>query len=198
MREADSVPASLAGHPVWQRLSSYEFGHPDAALPFAARLARDNGWSATKTARVVEEYRRFAFLAVTGEGQVTPSDAVDQAWHLHLTYTRDYWELFCPEVLGKPLHHGPTAGGPDEQHRFFRQYADTLARYEAAFGTAPPSDIWPSAAQRLLDDPRARRVHPRDAFILSRPQAALLLLAFIGLIALALYLGVTSYVSRPL
>ncbi|WP_423604527.1 hypothetical protein [Sphingomonas sp. MS122] len=76
---------------------------------------------------------------------------------------------------------------PRRHNRFYRQYADTLARYEAAFGMAPPSDIWPSAAQRLSDDPRARRVHPRDAFILSRPQAALLLLAFIGLIALALY-----------
>lgn len=190
MREADTVPATTAGHPVWQRLSSYEIGPPEAALPFAARLARDNGWSAATAARVIEEYRRFAFLAVTGDNHVTPSDAVDQAWHLHLTYTRDYWERFCPETLGKPLHHGPTAGGPDEQHRFFRQYADTLARYEAAFGQAPPSDIWPSAAQRLVDDPRARRVHPRDAFILSRRQAALLLLAFIGLTALALYLWV--------
>ena len=191
MREADPVPASTAGHPVWQRLSSYEFGPPDAALPFATRLARDNGWSVATADRVIAEYRRFAFLAVTGETQVTPSDAVDQAWHLHLTYTRDYWDRFCPDVLGKPLHHGPTAGGANEQHRFFRQYADTLARYEAAFGASPPSDIWPSAAQRLIDDPRARRVHPRDAFILSRRQAALLLLAFTGLIALALYLGVT-------
>lgn len=198
MREADPVPASTAGHPVWQRISSYQFGPSQAALPFATRLARDNGWNAGKAARVIEEYRRFAFLAATGEAQVTPSDAVDQAWHLHLTYTRDYWERFCPDVLGKPLHHGPTAGGPDERNRFFAQYADTLARYEAAFGTHPPSDIWPSAAQRLLDDPRARRVHPRDAILLSRPQAALLLLAFIGLVALALFLGVTLYVSRPL
>jgi len=190
MREADPVPASTAGHPVWQRISRYEFGPAQAALPFAARLARDNGWSAGRTARVIGEYRRFAFLAATGEAQVTPSDAVDQAWHLHLTYTRDYWERFCPDVLGRPLHHGPTAGGPDERNRFFAQYADTLARYEAAFGAPPPSDIWPSAAQRLLDDPRARRVHPRDAILLSRPQAALLLLAFTGLIALALFLWV--------
>jgi hypothetical protein len=190
MREADTVPASTAGHPVWQRISSYEIGPDDAKLPFAARLARDNGWRIDKTARVIEEYRRFAFLAVTGEAPVTPSDAVDQAWHLHLTYTRDYWEHFCPNVLGKPLHHGPTAGGADERNRFFAQYADTLARYQAAFGAPPPSDIWPSAAQRLLDDPRARRVHPRDAILLSRLQAALILLAFTGLIALALFLWV--------
>ncbi len=190
MREADTVPASTTGHPVWQRLSRYEIGPLEASLSFAARLARDNGWSAAMAARVIEEYRRFAFLAATGAAQVTPSDAVDQAWHLHLTYTRDYWERFCPDVLGRPLHHGPTTGGPVERNRFFAQYADTLARYEAAFGKPPPSDIWPAAAQRLLDDPRARRVHPRDAILLSRQQAALLLLAFIGLIALALFLWV--------
>jgi len=33
-------------------------------------------------------------------------------------------------------------------------------------------------------------VHPRDAILLSRLQAALILLAFIGLIALALFLWV--------
>ncbi|MEG3180927.1 glycine-rich domain-containing protein [Sphingomonas sp. LT1P40] len=191
MRDADPVPATTAGHPVWQRIRHYQIGPPEAALSFTARLARENGWSATMAARVIDEYRRFAFLAVTGDTQITPSDAVDQAWHLHLTYTRDYWERFCPEVLGTPLHHGPTAGGAEEQHRFFRQYADTLARYEAAFGAPPPSDIWPAAARRLLDDPRARRVHPRDAIILSRPQAALVLLMFAGLIALALFLGVS-------
>jgi hypothetical protein len=97
-------------HPVWRALSHYSIGPDDAALPFAARLARENGWSADHTERVIEEYRRFCFLAVTAPHQVTPSDAVDQAWHLHLTYTRDYWERFCPDVLGRALHHGPTAG----------------------------------------------------------------------------------------
>ena len=34
---------------------------------------------------------------------IGPSDEVDQAWHLHLVYTRSYWGEFCPNVLGKPL-----------------------------------------------------------------------------------------------
>ncbi len=163
---SESAPsASPVDHPVWQRLSHYSIGPDDAALSFAARLARENGWTPDEALRVIEEYKRFCFLAVTGDGEVTPSDAVDQAWHLHLTYTRDYWERFCPQILGKTLHHGPTKGGATERGRFFQQYAETLKRYEAVFGPAP-ADIWPSAAQRLLDDPRARRVHPRDALIL--------------------------------
>lgn len=162
---ASSVPA--AADPLWHALATYEVGPADAALSFAQRLARENGWSAAHAARVVEEYRRFLYLAVTAAHPVTPSDAVDQAWHLHLTYTRDYWERLCPTVLGRPLHHGPTRGGREEGERFFEQYALTLRAYEAAFGSAPP-DIWPDARRRLLVDPMARRVHPREAFIVPR------------------------------
>lgn len=174
MRESPGSVGSYRDHPVWQALSHYSIGPAEAGLSFSARLARENGWSAAEAERVIEEYRRFAFLAVTAGHQVTPSDAVDQAWHLHLTYTRDYWERFCPEVLGRPLHHGPTAGGAAEGRRYFEQYAATLKSYEAVFGPAP-ADLWPSAARRLIEDPRARRVHPRDAFIVPRNLVWLLL-----------------------
>lgn len=163
----------LADHPVWTALSHYIIGPDDAALPFAVRLARENGWSRAHADRVIGEYRRFCFLAVTCGHVVTPSDAVDQAWHLHLTYTRDYWERFCPDILGRPLHHGPTAGGAAEQHRFFLQYAETLRSYERVFGM-PPADLWPDAGRRLNQDHKARRVHPRDAFIVPRRRAILL------------------------
>ncbi len=166
---ASSIPATASPlcPDLWQALSAYEVGPADADLSFIARLARENGWSPARAARVFEEYRRFLFLAMTAGHPVTPSDAVDQAWHLHLTYTRDYWERLCPAVLGRPLHHGPTKGGRAEGERFFEQYAQTLRSYEAAFGPAP-ADIWPDARRRLQIDPLARRVHPREALILPR------------------------------
>lgn len=175
MSKAEGLPASYLGHPVWLALSEYSIGPEDAALSFAARLARENGWNAAHAARVIGEYKRFCFLAVTAGHEVTPSDAVDQAWHLHLSYTRDYWERFCP-MLGRALHHGPTAGGGAEQARYFEQYAQTLKSYEVVFGDAP-EDIWPDAARRLIEDPRARRVHPRDAFIVSKAAVPIVLLA---------------------
>lgn len=153
-------------HPVWQALKGYEIDLADAALSFQQRLARENRWSDPFAERVVEEYKRFCFLAVTAGHEVTPSDAVDQVWHLHLTYSRDYWQRFCPEVLDTELHHGPTAGGTAEQTRYFEQYAQTLKSYEAAFGSAP-SDIWPDARQRFGRDPRGVRVHPGDVIFLS-------------------------------
>lgn len=185
MSETSGLPLSPQSHPVWQSLSYYRIGPDDAALSFAQRLARENGWSLDHAERVIEEYKRFCFLAVTAPHAVTPSDAVDQAWHLHLTYTRDYWERFCPEILGRPLHHGPTAGGAAEGHRYFAQYADTLRSYEAAFGL-PPAEIWPDAARRFLRDPQARRVNPTDHFIIPRTTAWLLLAAALTLAILLL------------
>ncbi len=173
MNEKSPLPLAYRSHPLWVSLSRYSIGPEDATLPFAARLARENGWSAGFADRVIEEYRKFCFLAVTNEEELTPSDAVDQAWHLHLAYSRDYWERFCPDVLGRPLHHGPTAGGGAERHRYFEQYAETLKRYEQVFCEAAPTDIWPSAARRLIEDPKARRVHPRDAFIIPKSASRL-------------------------
>jgi hypothetical protein len=183
MSESHDTPNSHPGHPVWIALSRYTIGPDDAALSFADRLARENGWSPAYAARVIEEYKRFCFLAVTAGHEVTPSDAVDQAWHLHLTYSRDYWERFCPEILDRPLHHGPTAGGASEKQRYFEQYAQTLASYEREFGT-PPTDLWPSAARRLIEDTKARRVHPRDAIVI--PRATLRLALAASVIALIL------------
>ncbi|OYY72299.1 hypothetical protein [Sphingomonas sp. 28-63-12] len=184
MHELTDPSAPPLDHPLWSKLCSYRIGADDAALNFPNRLARENGWTRAHAARVLEEYRRFCFLAVTAGHAVTPSDSVDQAWHLHLTYSRDYWERFCPDILGQALHHGPTQGGANELHRFFDQYAATLASYEAVFGI-PPADLWPTARRRLIDDPKARRVHPRDGIFLSRRLLhRLLLLAALAILAL--------------
>lgn len=155
-------------HPLWLVLAQYRVGPNDAAFSFEARLARENGWTAGHAGRVMGEYRRFLFLAAAAGHPVTPPDAVDQAWHLHLTYSRDYWDRLCGKVLGQPLHHGPTAGGDREQHRYFAQYADTLASYERWFGAPPPAAIWPSAHRRLLVDPRAVRVGLADHWVVSK------------------------------
>ena len=170
-------------HPLWAALECYRVGPVDAALSFETKLARENGWSAPHADRVMAEYRRFLFLAMTAGHVAVPSDAVDQAWHLHLTYSRDYWDRLCGEVLGQPLHHGPTAGGRAEGDRYFALYADTLASYERAFGVSPPADIWPSGWQRFHVDPRARRVRLAEVWILPRRGVRL------GVMAIAVIAG---------
>ena len=65
-------------------------GSEPVALPFAARLARENGWSRAHADRVICEYKKYMFLAASSSVPVCPSEDVDAAWRMHLTYTRSY------------------------------------------------------------------------------------------------------------
>src|SRR5215207_4481567 len=151
------------------RVEAFDIDGPDApALPFTARLARENGWTPQYAARVVREYKRFAFLAAAGFGPVCPSEDVDAAWHLHLTYTKSYWKRFCGEVLGRPLHHEPTRGGPAEGAKHLAMYADTLTAYREAFGRTAPADVWPAAAERFGDDLSHRAVNTARNWVIPK------------------------------
>ncbi|MHB8637835.1 MAG: TIGR04222 domain-containing membrane protein [Fimbriimonadaceae bacterium] len=129
---------------LWDRIATFPLDVPGAAVPFSARLQRENRWSPAYTLRVIEEYRRFAFLSVAAGHLVSPSDAVDQAWHLHLFYTQSYWGEFCQNALGKALHHNPSQGGRRESRTFDDAYQRTLESYARLFGETPPPDIWPA------------------------------------------------------
>ncbi len=152
--------------PIESRVLSFVIGDPGCELPFAARLARENGWSRERAERVVAEYLRFVWLAVSCGQPVTPSEDVDRAWHLHLCYTRSYWIELCEQTLGRPLHHGPTRGGDGEDAKYRDWYARTLESYRAKFG-APPSDIWPEVEARFRG-PISHSVDPRTHWIVDK------------------------------
>lgn len=164
------MPIDPRQQPLWERIVAHRFDDPAARLTFTARLARENGWTIGHAVRVVDEYRRFVFLAMTAGHPVTPSEDVDQAWHLHLAYTRDYWDTFCGEVLNAPLHHGPTRGGVAEAGRYDQQYRRTLAAYAAAFDTPPPADIWPPPEKRFGSDLAWRRVNVAGNWVVPKPR----------------------------
>merc|ERR1719428_2028233 len=98
---------------LWSKLDAFAFDEPGTEFTFAQRLARENRWKLAFAERAIQEYKKFVFLCISGAEPVTPSFVVDQVWHLHLTYTRNYWCKFC-QVLGRPLHHDPTQGGTQE------------------------------------------------------------------------------------
>lgn len=194
---------------LWARIEAHPFERAGHVLDFTRRLARDHNWSLDFARGAVREYRRFCFLAMVSGIPVTPSEQVDEVWHQHLTYSRDYWDVWCGQVLQGRLHHDPTAGGPAEQSRFREQYAETLARYEAYFG---PLDIlfWPATHRRFRQRPRYRFVDTDRVYILPRPSlpgwlgrnAALFGLASAGLLAdpapaLALSLNPLHWTAEP-
>ena len=135
--------------PLWAALAAMRIGPDAAASTFTARLAAENGWSPAHAEAVAHEYRRFLYLVAKAGEPLTPSDDVDQAWHLHLLHSRHYWEVLCAQILGRPLHHEPAAGGADDAERHRRQYEATLARYRTTFGDAPPPGIWPATGAHL-------------------------------------------------
>ena len=146
------------------RLLAYSPDDPHAALPYSRRLAEAEGWTHAHALAVIDEYKRFAFLAQAAGHPVTPSVAVDAAWHFHLQYTVEYWDVFCADVLQARLHHMPGTGAPDEAVVYERRYRDTLDSYRRLFGCEPPESIWPQPvrssaghrASRADDRPVAR------------------------------------------
>lgn len=134
---------------LWEKIRHFQPGERGAPLGFTDRLARENRWSGDYALRVVQEYKRFMFLLVAGGQPLTPSVPVDQCWHLHLLYTRNYWQRFCVEVLGRQVHHNPTKGGKAEGEKFWRLYVRTLELYQTTFDKVPPADIWPGVQERF-------------------------------------------------
>jgi hypothetical protein len=158
---------------LWRRIEQHDF-EPDAPLNFTRRLARDHAWRLKDARAAVEAYRRFCFLAVVSPTPVTPSEIVDEVWHQHLIYSRDYWTIWCGERLQAPLHHDPTPGGPEAQQTYRRQYAETLALHERFFG-APCARIWPATHLRFAR-PRYLVADRRHWFLAPKPVAWLRLL----------------------
>lgn len=179
-----------------ERLEQFAIDANGVKLTFADRLARENGWSRPFARRVVEEYKRFVFMAMVAGHAVTPSDEVDEAWHLHLTYTRSYWNDLCRGVLGKPLHHIPTRGGPSERARHIEQYERTLATYQEFFGHSPPADIWPPTEVRFAENSHHVRVNRSDVWVIPKPRWPRHLVKgrslFVGAIAGPLLIGAAN------
>lgn len=153
-----------------ERIQAFSLDKSEVQLSFSKRLARENGWSLRYAQQAIEEYKKFAFLAVAAGHPVTPSDQVDQVWHLHLTYTRSYWEEFCSQVLQTPLHHEPTLGGEAENQKFDDWYSQTLESYERFFGVKPPVEIWSPPKDRFGRDLYFTRVNTQQNWVLPKLQ----------------------------
>jgi len=152
-----------------QRLEDFSLDELDADFPFGQRLAKENRWSLDYARRVIDEYKKFAFLAVRAGHPVSPSEPIDQVWHLHLTYTQSYWGEFCPQVLQMPFHHQPTRGGQEEQQKFQDWYLKTLESYQHWFGESPPTDIWKPPHLHLRQRDKFVRVNARKNWIVPKP-----------------------------
>lgn len=169
MRMVESDVWTAKALALWQRIENHPFEVPACGTDLTRRLAREQRWSLTHARRALQEYRRYVFLACVAGREMTPSVDVDEVWHLHLTYTEDYWTRWCPQVLACTLHHQPSAGEPGDPARLRAQYADTLAEYERWFGP-PPADFWPGTVAQFREVAQVRRYNPARHWLLPKPR----------------------------
>jgi hypothetical protein len=136
---------------LWYKIRTFELDDPSISLTFTSRLIRENGWTYEYALRTVVEYKKFMFLICIADHPLTPSDQIDQVWHLHLIYTQSYWTDFCTATINRQIHHGPTKGGTSEQDKFTDWYEKTKELYKSIFGSDTPNDIWPESKNRFSE-----------------------------------------------
>lgn len=141
----------LSQQELWEKIQTFQPDDPASAFPFSKKLAKENNWTTVFTNRAIEEYKKFIFLCCISPTGASPSPVVDEVWHMHLTYTDNYWNEFCKKTLSKEIHHHPSKGGNAENEKHVNWFDDTLKLYEKHFHHQPPTDIWP-VQQPLTDD----------------------------------------------
>lgn len=125
--------------PLWLKLNLMNADGLQAFAPLVDTMQKQLGQNAGMAQRVIEEYRKFLFLAMRAGHQVIPPGPVNDAWMMHLQNAQNYWEN-----LGSMIAERPIAQGLDASQ--FSSMADTwkmtLESYEKIFGMKPPMDIW--------------------------------------------------------
>lgn len=154
---------------LWLKIAAFKIDDDGAAFSFSQRLARENGWTLSFAKKAIEEYKKFIFLCCITKTGVTPSDQVDQVWHLHLTYTKSYWKDLCEQTISKEIHHNPTKGGQSESAKFNDFYTETLQLYQEKFNSEAPKEIWPDNETRFSDI-QFQRVNLKNYWLFRRPR----------------------------
>ncbi len=132
----------LRNENLWQRIQEFSLDAQNASFPFSKKLAKEENWSSEFTQRAIEEYKKFVYLCCISPNGASPSEIVDKVWHMHLIYTQNYWEDFCPNVLKMNLHHHPSNGGIEEKYKLRNWFSETLENYKEIFQQEAPDEIW--------------------------------------------------------
>lgn len=109
------------------------------------RLVRKQVLSEAIVDEAIAEYKKFLVLARLGYGPLEMfSRQVDEVWHAHILFTRDYAE-FCQIAFGRFLHHqpNPSSENPGSEKKSQEQHDPAFyftTAYTKVFG--PLSPLW--------------------------------------------------------
>ncbi len=136
---------------LWNRIREFQLDVKGAEFPFSAKLAHENGWTLLYAKRAIEEYKKFIYLICAENISCSPSDQLDQVWHLHMLYTESYWKDFCRDTLNREIHHNPSLGGKLEKEKYNNMYEYTINIYYKYFLEFPDTEFWPDLKDRKND-----------------------------------------------
>ena len=125
--------------PLWLKLNMMNAQGLQAFAPVMKMVEQQMGANAETSARIIEEYRKFLFLAMRAGHQVIPPGTINDVWMMHMQNAQNFWEN-----LGQMITERPVAGGVDAKAMgdMAAAWTATLKSYETIFGTKPPMDIW--------------------------------------------------------
>jgi len=175
---------------LWNSIRKFQLDDPNAEFTFSERLARDNNWTNQYALDVITEYKKFIYLCCISKNQITPSDSVDQAWHLHLTYTDSYWNKLCKKTIEKEIHHNPTKGGNKERSKYINCYDLTFESYKNEFGHEPPNHIWIDNKTRF-EEINYKRINLNKYWLIPRPSRHIrtsILLSILSILIFTLFI----------
>ena len=138
---------------LWLRLKNYQFDHIVPAnmwaniteifggtnastKAFADKIARKHNLKHHFALKAVSEYKKFVYLGIVSDFNVTPSKIIDIVWHEHLLFSNAYRE-FCNTIIEYTFDHNPELiPMTDQTGQFSAQYKDTLDLYKIEIGRA--------------------------------------------------------------
>lgn len=89
----------LQNDPLWKRIQHFSLDHPDADFPFSKKLAKEENWTSSFTAKAIEEYKKFVYLCCTLPNGASPSGIVDKVciciWCILKTTGKNSAPIFC-------------------------------------------------------------------------------------------------------
>lgn len=147
-----------AAKTLWETIENYKMPFGEDYLQYKLK------WQRAYCNLALSEYRRFAFLALISDSEITPSEAIDEVWHLHILHTQDYAQFGT--ACRRFLHHWP--GMPTNRPQWNRQYDRTRDLYREVFGYEAPQAFWP--VQKSSEDSSGPRISKVLEVYRGRPQ----------------------------
>ena len=138
--------AHLSKPELWAKIRDHRFPDLPDGTSFEDYQKKRTRMSAKGTMLALFEYRCFLYLSAISSDELVPSTTVAEIWKVHMNHTVEYWDYFCPEILGQELLYVPRKQRDLKKQRYLK----TLALYEAEFGDPAPRYIWPQGHDQLI------------------------------------------------